>query len=94
MMETAPFTLMERTTDATVAMELRVPAQVNCNHSRVHASPKSSRGPRVKRNIFAEARVFSVPDAIDTTEHRNGNSQIFEIHVLPLQPDQSPEEGR
>ncbi len=35
-----------RTTSATVAMLLRVRAQVNGNHNRVHASLKSSRGPR------------------------------------------------
>ena len=34
------------TTDATVAMLLRVRAQVKGNHNRVHASLKSSRGPR------------------------------------------------
>jgi hypothetical protein len=41
-----PITLMGRTTDATFAMLLRVRAQVNGNHNRVHASLKSSRGPR------------------------------------------------
>ena len=38
-------TLMGQTTSATVAMLLRVRAQVNGNHNRVHASLKSSRGP-------------------------------------------------
>jgi hypothetical protein len=46
MIEKRSITLMGRTTDATVAMLLRVRAQVNGNHNRVHASLKSSRGPR------------------------------------------------
>jgi len=46
MIEKRSITLMGRTTSATVAMLLRVRAQVNGNHNRVHASLKSSRGPR------------------------------------------------
>src|SRR5260370_14223904 len=37
-------TLMGQTTSATVAMLLRVRAQVNGNHNRGHASLKSTRG--------------------------------------------------
>ena len=46
MIEKSPITLMGRTTDATVAMLLRVRAQVSGDYNRVHASLKSSRGPR------------------------------------------------
>jgi hypothetical protein len=46
MIEKRPITFMGRTTDVTVAMLLRVRAHVEGNHNRVHASLKSSRGPR------------------------------------------------
>lgn len=39
-------TFMGRTTDAIVAMLLSLRVQVNGNYNRVHASLKSSRGPR------------------------------------------------
>jgi hypothetical protein len=46
MIEKRQMTLMRRTTDAIVAMLLSLRVQVNGNHNRVHASLKSSRGPR------------------------------------------------
>ena len=44
--ERCRITFMGRTTDAIVAMLLNLRVQVNGNHNRVHASLKSSRGPR------------------------------------------------
>ena len=69
MIEKRPITLMGRTTDATVAMLLRVRAQVNGNHNRVHASLKSSRGPRAMFLLVKRMRlVKNWPTEFPTSE--------------------------